>query len=395
MLRRSLPLCKRRRRRRNIVVPLDLVIEILNRLPAKSVARFMLVSKSWGKIICSKSFIRSFPFQSLTQPLSLLIAFQYLGPHQGHLNCCFFSSSSMSSSSISTSFLSRIGRPSLSHCLSWYPIYYVNGMINTGRVISNPCTGKSITLPRLVKITKELRLTRRFFGYDPVNDQYKVLCMSHKNLEGQVTARWYNDFRVFTLGAKRWRLIDCGIPHTPESNGLCMDGFVYYIAYTETGMCLMRFSLKSEMFDIFASVSEHLSPLVNKDNGSRILINYHGKVATVVQPVSTVPLVYLFVFEAGQHDFKEMSIHNLPQPNLRVKGIVNHTGDIIFGLNCSRTEANVFRYDPKGGSFKKMKIEVETSKMMLISEFSVPSYFVGYVESLRASLSKKNSKYFE
>ncbi|KAJ4871490.1 putative F-box protein [Raphanus sativus] len=173
--------------------------------------------------------------------------------------------------------------------------------------------------------------------------------MSHKNLEGQATAdRWYNDFRVFTLGAKRWRLIDCGIPHTPESNGLCIDGFVYYIAYTETGMCLMRFSLKSEMFDIFASVSEHLSPLVNKDNGSRILINYHGKVATVVQPVSTVPLVDLFVFEAGQHDFKEMSIHNLPQPNLRVKGIVNHTGDIIFGLNCSRTDANVFRYDPKG-----------------------------------------------
>ncbi|KAF8085440.1 hypothetical protein N665_0667s0036 [Sinapis alba] len=163
------------------------------------------------------------------------------------------------------------------------------------------------------------------------------------------------------------------------------------------GMRLMRFSLKSEMFDIFASVSEHLSHLVNKDNGSRILINYHGKVATVVQPVSTVPSVHLLVFEAGQHDFKGMTIHNLPQPNLRVKGIINHTGDdlIFLGLNCSRTEANVFRYDPKGGSFKKMKIEVETSKMMLISEFSVPSYFVGYVESLRASLTEKNSKYFD
>src|SRR5690606_15982822 len=131
---------------------------------------------------------------------------------------------------------------------------------------------------------------------------------------------------------KPWRLIDCGIPHTPESNGLCIDGFVYYIAYTDTGMRLMRFDLKSEMFDIFASVSSDLVHLVNKDNGSRILINYHGKVATAVQPVSTVPLVHLFVFEAGLHDFKEITIHNLPQVNLRVKGIINHTGDIIFGL---------------------------------------------------------------
>ncbi|CAF1697702.1 hypothetical protein YC2023_034787 [Brassica napus] len=57
-----------------------------------------------------------------------------------------------------------------------------------------------------------------------------------------------------------------------------------------------------------------------------------------------------------------MTIHNLPQPNLRVKGIINHTGDIVFALNCGRADhANVFRYDPKGGRFKKMEIEVDTS----------------------------------
>ncbi|CAH8381477.1 unnamed protein product [Eruca vesicaria subsp. sativa] len=399
MLRRSLPLCKKKKRRRNVVLPLDLVIEILNRLPAKSVARFLLVSKSWGKIICSKSFIRSFPFQSLTQPLSLLIAFQYQGRHKSNLHCFFFSSSSsLSSSSISTSFLSRIGRPALSHYLSWYPIYYVNGLTNTGRIISNPCTGKSITLPRLVKTGKEQRLTRRFFGYDPVNDQYKLLCMSRgRNLGGQATTLpWYNDFHVFTLGAKPWRRIGCGIPHTPESNGLCIDGFVYYIAHTDRGMRLMRFSLNSEVFDIFASVSEELRPLVNQDNGSRFLINYHGKVATAVQPISTVALVELFVFEEGLHDFKEMTIRNLPRLNLRMKGIINRTGDIMFALKCDTADACAFRYDPKGGSFTKMEIEVDTSDMMVVSEFNLaPHYFVGYVESLRASqLSEKNSKYF-
>ncbi|KAH0888397.1 hypothetical protein HID58_050826, partial [Brassica napus] len=93
------------------------------------------------------------------------------------------------------------------------------------------------------------------------------------------------------------------------SNGLCIDGFVYYIAYAGMGMRLMRFDLKSEML-----------------------------VATAVQSVSIVPSVDLFVFEAGLHDFKEMTIHNLPQPNLRVKGIINHTGDIVFALNCGRAD---------------------------------------------------------
>ncbi|CAN7051327.1 unnamed protein product [Brassica oleracea var. botrytis] len=44
----------------------DDLIEILSRLPSKSLFRFMLVSKSWQEIISSKSFIR---LRSLTRPL--------------------------------------------------------------------------------------------------------------------------------------------------------------------------------------------------------------------------------------------------------------------------------------------------------------------------------------
>nr|VDC85611.1 unnamed protein product [Brassica rapa] len=73
MIRRSLRLYNKRKTN---VVPLDLQIEILNRLPLKSVVRFMLVSKSWREIILSKSFNVSFPLRSLTQPLRFLLALQ-------------------------------------------------------------------------------------------------------------------------------------------------------------------------------------------------------------------------------------------------------------------------------------------------------------------------------
>nr|VDC85607.1 unnamed protein product [Brassica rapa] len=140
-MRRSLRLCNKRKTN---VVPLDLQIEILNRLPAKSLVRFMVVSNSWQEIIRSHTFIRSFPFRSLTQsqPLRFLLALHDKDDQTGRLSCSFFSSSSSSlsssSTSISTTFLSKITFPL--RCRASYRSYYVNGLMNMGEIICNPCT---------------------------------------------------------------------------------------------------------------------------------------------------------------------------------------------------------------------------------------------------------------
>ena len=63
------PLCHRRISTRNINIPLDLTVEILKKLPAKSLVRFKCVSKCWSSIISSrKDFIESIVTRSLTQP---------------------------------------------------------------------------------------------------------------------------------------------------------------------------------------------------------------------------------------------------------------------------------------------------------------------------------------
>ncbi|CAH8320204.1 unnamed protein product [Eruca vesicaria subsp. sativa] len=351
-------------------VPLDLQIEILNRLPLKTVVRFMVVSKSWQQIIRSKSFITSFPFRPMTQPpLRFLLALC----NTDDQNCSFFSSSSLSSSSISlsTTFLSKITLPLRRRVP--YPSYYVNGLVMIGDTICNPSTGKTIPLPSL----NIYSYATCFFGYDPVNNQYKVF----RNTP--YLAQHWNRFLVLTVGDKKksWRSIICDIPHRPWSNGLCIDGFVYYTAITYTGMCLMRFDLNSEKFDIFARVSEGtIALLTSFENGSNNLINYHGKVAIAIQPSPSVPSIDLYVFEAGKQDYKEMSFDNLPQLPLLMKDVMNHhTGDdIIFAPRFSSTEAIFFHHDLKGGCFKKMKFEVDAKHNL----FSESICFMGYVESL-------------
>lgn len=142
-------------------IPIDLLFEILLRLPAKSVTRFVSVSKLFAKIIRSQDFIR-FSFRSSKQKQRVLLAFSGVDKEEGRENW-FFLSSSLEDSSSSV-FLStkachapelRYTRPSCVHGL----ISFVYGQ---EQIICNPATGKSITLP-LVKSRRSI--LKRFFGY--------------------------------------------------------------------------------------------------------------------------------------------------------------------------------------------------------------------------------------
>ncbi|CAN8302351.1 unnamed protein product [Cochlearia groenlandica] len=351
-LRRSLRLSKRAKTENNllqsptttlkdIVVPLDIQIEILNRLPVKSLVRLLLLSKSIAQVIKSKAFLKSYPFRSLKQPCHLLIAFMSKDNQTKRVSYDFYSASSLyspstsASTSISTSFLSRITCPARNQLaitspaitrLGGCPTSYVNGLFNIGSIICNPCTGKVTHLPR-IKTARPTRLTKRFFGYEPVDKQYKVLCISLKE-EGM----WL-DFQVSTLGAKpkSWRTIQCGIQDHGDtvSPGLCIDGVVYYLVHTGRGMNLVGFDLKTETFDIFARLSQDILERLHRCK--RVLINYHGRVAIAihVQPDHDEgeARIDLYIFEAGIHNLLVTSFDNLPHRNLCMKGI-NHR---IFG----------------------------------------------------------------
>nr|VDD33662.1 unnamed protein product [Brassica oleracea] len=139
-------------------LPLDLVIEIIGRLPVKSIARFLLVSKLWATTIRSRNFIKSFPLGSCSPKTRFLIALSVVdrvGEYIAKEDWYFFSSSS---------FLSRSSPPPNSFQRIAYPSHYVKGLLCIGcgqeQFIVNPTTGKSIALP---KVRTKRKLARSFF----------------------------------------------------------------------------------------------------------------------------------------------------------------------------------------------------------------------------------------
>ncbi|KAF8052391.1 hypothetical protein N665_1562s0002 [Sinapis alba] len=338
------------------VLPLELVIEIIGRLPVKSIARFLLVSKLWATIIRSRDFIKSFPLGSCSssQP-QFLIAFNGQDHTKEHLekeHWYFFSSSFLSRSCPIPNYEYR------SH-------YYVNGLLCIGcgqkQFIVNPTTGKSIALPR---VRTKRKAPVSYFGYDSVSDQYKVLCMTEAQ-RGPNFLRPSSQHQVFTLEAKKrrsWRMLECRIPHRPLSYGVCVHGVIYYMAKTGSTnnwsqLSLMSFDLRSEKFGVSPEI-----PITEVQNSHVVILNFQGKVA-----ITTKASTYTFDVWVMDEDPEEgnkwlMKLTFSVEPwnglfrNLYITGMTQ-TGEFILAPYFNSDDVYVGLYNHYTDTFRKIKVQ--------------------------------------
>ncbi|KFK30034.1 hypothetical protein AALP_AA7G209000 [Arabis alpina] len=259
----------------SVLLPIDLIIEILSRLPAKSIARCRCVSKLWGSIIRSQVFTELVLTRSATTQPHLLFACEKNGE-------VFFYSSPQNpyekSSPITANYHMKfpfddddfVLRPVHGLiCLKQIRIF--KGRNTTALMICNPSTGQSLTLPRV----KTRRVdVMSFLGYDPVGKQFKLLSMT-SSISG--SNRVSAEHQILTLGNGKlsWRKIECSTPHYPLSRGICINGVLYYPAEDkciEGKFRIACFDIRSEKFKLIKRVDEVV-------RGK--LVNYKGKLATL------------------------------------------------------------------------------------------------------------------
>ncbi|KAH0909597.1 hypothetical protein HID58_032918, partial [Brassica napus] len=128
-----------------------------------------------------------------------------------------------------------------------------------------------------------------------------LLCMSDKL--GDYSKVPSSEHKVFTLMgregkvAQTWRMVKCNTsPHCPKTNGVCINGVLYYVASTGkkkiSEWFLMRFDVRTEKLGLLSRLSWRLYDL---DRLS--LINYQGKVTFVVQTCPSSTIFDLWVME--------------------------------------------------------------------------------------------------
>ncbi|KAJ0229570.1 F-box domain-containing protein [Hirschfeldia incana] len=242
-----------KRRYKDDLVPPELLFIIFSRLPVKNLARCVCVSKLWASIIRSQDFIVSF------QPQSRILFF-LRDYHQTQFENWFFLSSAQQGTSSFLSLTTCHVSDSRSKCR--HP-QEVNGLMiccgyGESPVIYNPTSGKSLTLPRIYLNHNVGPYVENMLGYDPINEEYKVLSMTP--LPGS------------------WRMVECNMLHCPGTIRVCINGVVYYGAYVGESMkqcSLVRFDVRTEKFG-FTKMPESVQTL---SYYSSTLMNYHGKIA--------------------------------------------------------------------------------------------------------------------
>ncbi|CAE5958898.1 unnamed protein product [Arabidopsis arenosa] len=342
-------------------IPLDLEIEILIRLPAKSLMKFQCVSKMWSSIIRSQRFVSSYYAMSSTmRSHRFIIAFSNGESAKREDKRLFIFSSSYEGDESSSSLVTNLDMtiPSVT-VISFSTCASVHGLIGSTRsgpfVVCNPCTGKVTMLP--------CSGTHTSFGYDPVDDQFKALT--------QVSPYPYQEpnvlvHEVLTLGGGEpsWTRSKVTTPvYYTATRKLCINGFVYFGAWSPRN----RIDPVIGCFDVrFERLSFIKAPMaVVCLEGESILIEYKGKLAAIARhPYKPFHSFDLWILEdVKTHDWSKQTF-KLPfslglGTNLTSPGI-NKAGEIIFAPKCLSRDVEpfyIFYHNVERNDIRKVTIK--------------------------------------
>ncbi|KAL1207094.1 putative F-box protein [Cardamine amara subsp. amara] len=332
--------------------PLDLILEILLRLPAKSIVRFRCVSKLWSSLTTDLYFRNLYETRSSIWP-NLLMFFK-----KGvNLFVYSFPQHNQTSNDQPHSY---------SHHVDSYRMKYpkrccfpftesVHGLIcfriDSKPIIWNPTMRQFITLRKPEKSWKGIAV---FLGYDPIEGKHKLVCMPRDNT--------CDECRILTLGSSQesWRKIKTNHKHQPTYRyyGQCINGVVYYQAYIDhngkKNPAIMSFDVKSEKFD-----------MIELPCGSfvKMLIPYHGKLACVSNNTmnkGVVDGITLWTLEDGEKhkwsskQFLAPFAYRSMETDFKLAGIT-HAGEFIYVPSTFLNSFYILYFDPKNNNFRKVE----------------------------------------
>ncbi|GMI93367.1 hypothetical protein like AT3G06240 [Hibiscus trionum] len=273
-------------------VPEALTLEILLKLPIKSLARFNCVCKSW----CSSFrtlYFSSKHYHNNLKSSNLNVLFQHR-----YGNTLYFSQ--LSTGKDENSLVTHnICLPFFENCV-YHPQVYgpCNGLLclydhGDGKAaLWNPSTGEFKILPRSSSRRPPFPGYTSFkcvgFGYDSKTDDYKVIhfiTLVYIDNEFMYPHEFRSRVELYSLRSDSWKEISSVPKACPFSNylcSICIDGICYWEAMTEYH--------RDNLILSFDMVSETFSTLHFPDFGGSLeqynvqLLEFNGSLGVIVHP---------------------------------------------------------------------------------------------------------------
>ncbi|XP_024012980.1 F-box protein At3g57590 isoform X2 [Eutrema salsugineum] len=341
--------------------PSDVSREIFSRLPVKSVARFRSLSKLWGSTLCSPDFTELFQTRSRARPRLLFAVERYASG------------------------------------LVYFPDMWIpkedsdGGGYSPQPVICNPITGKYQSLPAPVD---RYRKTRDFLGFDPIDKQFKALSEAYPSFDDS------DHHQILTLGRTgdvlSWtRNKHCPLYGRSLSQGICINGVIYYLAYNIGGLprVIVCFDVRSEEFKLIEADCFSGEDTIK-------LISYNGKLGGVnwnydiADGGRRILELCVWVLEDVEKPEWLKSVYTLSEDkivdtcNFSVAGMTG-TGEIVLCMDYTSKPFYVFYFHPEKNTLRCVEIRGFGADLEAIEKRGRVHVFVDHIEDLNINDAKQ------
>ncbi|KAM3701312.1 hypothetical protein ACJW31_05G162300 [Castanea mollissima] len=246
-------------------LPIEIISEILSRLPVKCLIRLLCISKSWYALIKHPDFIKLHLRRSIetTRDRTLILEKVTHGVPRSFFSVHFPTENHFDNAFKLYQPLYR--RDKLVHILD-----YCHGLVCIHHwtdeiAIWNPLIRKYRVLPKepisIPSCFTYYKSNKIAFGYDLCNDDYKVLRVTAFCNRGQPLEEF--EVKVYSLRFHSWRKIEDQWPKkecTISSNSVSLNGALHWLIAEDTpydtdsllgAECLLAFELATEKFRVF------------------------------------------------------------------------------------------------------------------------------------------------
>ncbi|XP_059631849.1 F-box protein CPR1-like [Cornus florida] len=326
-------------------LPVDVIVDILSRLPVKPLLRFRCISKSWHALIDSPDFIKLHLNRSVETNTNRSIIFRDCGLHS-----IDFDSLDDDPVELVHPLKNGGGFEVVGSCDGLLCLCYSEKDIT----LWNPSTRKHHKLPITpIEFPLECGSINHFiiygFGYDSVSDDYKVVRLI------EYYDRYYDslgsEVKVYSLKLNSWRRIQ-DFPYSFRTwgvNAVLASGALHWAVYQITeGSLIAAFDLGVEEFR-FMPQPDYLDK-----NGEIFLEVLGGCLCIVSYHVRTCDVDIWVMMEYGVKESWTRLIY-VAQPSflyMRPLAYSKSGGEVLVVEDCGR----LLEYDLKTKTIKNIEI---------------------------------------
>ncbi|XP_058198347.1 F-box/kelch-repeat protein At3g06240-like [Rhododendron vialii] len=229
---------------------LDIVIDILSRLPVKSLCRFKSVSPSWNSLISDPYFAKAHLNRAKTQnPKNLDQKLIIISTHHNLYSVDF---ADVNPTIKTLADFSSVRIRVLSSCDGLLLV----SLVDNSNFLWNPSTREYKVLATCPSALGPVRGVFRDVygvGYDSSTDDYKVLKIVYNETETySPTERGITIGAIYSLKTNAWRKIQDTIDYVPcwtTSCGFFFSGCLHFLCWKRTGsFVIVAFNLSDEIF---------------------------------------------------------------------------------------------------------------------------------------------------